>query len=178
MTSFWVSSARPSMNTKIALISICVIAAGATPCIAQANDSQSITNWGPSVQGLQLAITTTNNVFAVGSSSVVTAVIENSSTNPVTIEVSAPTLYFDVLLRNETGKSYHITTRMMIRSRVRHVTVMPGKETVELIPVTFGKDIEPGDYTLTATRHVSSGAEKFELESNSIRVTVMPTGQS
>jgi len=85
------------MIKKLVLISLCVLAI----------NSVRAADWGQSVQGVQLAITMTNSVFQVGSSSAVASVTTNSSTNTIIVDISAPTIHFDVLLTNDTGKLYH-----------------------------------------------------------------------
>ena len=148
------------------ILLLCVAAV----CTVHASNSQAITNWGNSVQGVQLAITMTNSVFQVGSSSTVESVTTNSSTNTITVDISAPTMNLGVFLTNDTGKSYHVTTPMMIRGPRQLVKIKPGEESAESIPVTFGENIEPGDYTLKATRHFSMNGKDFELVSNLLKV--------
>jgi hypothetical protein len=153
---------------------IIVLVLVVVPARAGSGSDQEATNFGKSVQGVQLAITMTNSVFQVGSSSTVASVTTNSSTNTITVDISAPTIHFGVLLTNDTGKLYHVTTRLDIREPGRLVTINPGEEQSESIPVTFGENIEPGDYTLKATRKFSSSdGEDFTLESNSIKVKII-----
>jgi hypothetical protein len=156
----------------IALLGLAVVSAR-----AGSDSDQQATNWGNSVQGVQLSITMTNNVFQVGSSSAADSVITNSSTNAITVDISAPTIDFDVLLISDTGKLYDITTPLKIRELSIPVMINPGEEKSESIPVTFGATrfgnaVEPGDYTLKAKRTFSSSDGKFTLESNSIKVTI------
>jgi hypothetical protein len=136
----------------------------------QAGNSQTITNWGESVQGVQLSITVTNSVFRVGSSAAVASVTKNSSTNVIVVDIFAPTVVFDLLLTSDTGKLYHVTTPMKIRGPRQLVEIKPGEESAESIPMTFGENIEPGDYTLKATRHFSMHGKDFELVSNFLKV--------
>ena len=152
------------------------------PCFAavftvQASNSQTITNWGESVQGVQLAITVTNSVFQIGSQATVLSVTKNFSTEVVKVDISAPTINFDVILTSSTGKLYHITTPTNIGYPTIFRTINPGEERAESIPVTFGKTrfgdtVEPGDYTLKATRHFSMNGKDFELVSNLLKVQV------
>jgi hypothetical protein len=151
------------MIKKLVLISLCVLAV----LSAKAAD------WGGSVQGIRLSITTTNNVLKIATSTSIESVIKNSSTNAITVDVLAPTIYFDVLLTSDTGKLYHITTPLEIRGPGRLVAINPGEELNESIPVTFGNNIEPGDYTLKATRTFTLNDKEFTLESNSIKVKII-----
>jgi hypothetical protein len=113
------------------------------------------------------------NVFPVGSNSIVRSVTRNSSTNAITVDISAPTVNFDVLLAGDNGKSYHITTPSRIRELRQFVTINPGEERDESIAITFGKNIEAGNYDLKATRDFTSKGREFALESNSIKVTII-----
>jgi hypothetical protein len=153
--------------------SILVFAAGCYLCLAQSNDPQTITHLGDSVQGVQLSITMTNNIFPVGSSVAVMSATKNLATNDIILNIAVPTLNFDLILSNDAGKLYHVTSRLSIRGSMHQFeTIKPGGESFESIPVTFVENIEPGDYTLKATRHFSMGGRDFELESNSIKVQI------
>ena len=146
-------------------------------CMVRAGNSQTITNWGHSVQGVQMAITMTNSVFQVGAQAAVLSVTKNLSTEVVKVDISAPTINFDVILTSSTGKLYHVTTPTAIGYPTIFRTINPEEERSESIPVTFGKTrfgdtVEPGDYTLKATRHFSMNGKDFELVSNLLKVQV------
>jgi hypothetical protein len=165
---------------------VCVVVLVMNISTAQPSGPTEATNWGKSVQGVQLSISVTNNVFRVGSSTTVASVTKNSSTNDITVDISAPTVEFDVLLTNGLGKLYHVTTPMAIREPRQLVTIKPGGESFESIPVTFGETrlgdtVEPGDYTLLAMRYFSLsrgrfalvGSNSIPLESNPIKVRII-----
>ena len=167
----------------ISLLWFCLMLPARTQ--AQSTNHPEATDWGKSVQGVQLSITMTNNVFQAGSSTTVESVTKNSSTNDIVVDTFAPTAVFDVLLKNSAGKTYHVTTPTPIIGPSHFVTIKPGEESAESIPVTFGKTrfgdiVDPGDYTLRATRHFSSSKEDyihggdgaFMLESNLIKVQI------
>ena len=171
------------MINRISFILFYMAIIKANLCIAQPNSPGGAADWGKSVQ---LLISVTNSVFRAGSSATITSVTKNSSTNSIIVDISSPTVNFDVLLANDSGKLYHITTPMMIRKPRHFVTIKPGEESIESIPVTFGKTrfgdtVESGDYTLKATRHFSLSNEDylhssegtFVLESNSIKVQIV-----
>jgi hypothetical protein len=162
------------MIKKIAFV---LVILGANRCVAQSNDLQVITNWGQNVQGVQFAVTVTTNVFKFGSSSVVTFVTKNFSTNTITVFVPASMSGSDVILTNDTGKLYHIISHPKNKNADALLSglapIDPGAEVVESIPVTFGENIEPGDYDLKATRHFSSGKVDFTLESNLIKLRIV-----
>jgi hypothetical protein len=162
------------MIKKITFIFVCMAAIGANRCMAQSNDSQTITNWGQSIQGVQLAIVMTTNVFSVGSSAVATFVITNSSANTITVTVPVSIVNSDVVLINDTGKIYDLTPHIgAIRMLSAHRQLNPSEEDVESLSVTFGENIEPGDYTLKATRTFTLNEKEYTLESNSIKVTIV-----
>jgi len=52
------------------------------------------------------------------------------------------------------------------------LTMSPGEQNVRIIPATIGKNIEPGDYTVQATRSFSMNGTSFRLESNLLKVQV------
>ncbi len=178
-----------NMKTRCLLLSLSVITLlGLAVASARAgsDSDQGATNWGKSVQGVQLSITMATNVLKLGSSTTVEAVTKNSSTNDIVVDMFPPTMVFDVLLIDSAGKSYHATTPTVIMGPLLFVTVKPGAESSESIPVTFGMTrfgdtVEPGDYTLFATRHfgfnqedfIHLGNRLFALESNSIKVTII-----
>ena len=162
------------MKKIITLISIWTVAAGIGQCMAQSINSQTITNWGQSVQGVQLAITMTNNVFQVGSSSVVESVITNSSASIITVFETIPEANSDVTLTSDTGKLYHVTKLPGAFSyRLKRKAIQVGEQQVESIRVAFGENIEAGDYTIKAIRKFSLSDRDFTLESNSIKVTIV-----
>lgn len=170
-------------KTGIVLISICMIFMAMNRGLAQSIDSQAITNWGRSVQGVQMAIVTTNDMFQAGSSAVIESLIKNSSTNIITVLDTIRGEYSDAVLVSDTGKCYHVTTRTLTFGyRFGRRAVQIGGQKVEPIALTFGKDIEAGDYKLKAMRKFNMGGKKFTfvtdgkeftLESNSIKVKVV-----
>lgn len=158
---------------KYALILICAVIFGEDLCLSQSNRLVGTIGWGKSVQGIQLSVAMTNDIFQVGYSTFVTAVTRNSSTNAITMDISVPMLNFDVSLTSDNGKTYHVTVRTIILHPRKFVTIQPGGENVVSIPVTFRDEIEPGDYTLKAVRHFKLNEKEFILESNSIKVQII-----
>ena len=170
-----------TLHTKRILGIVCVVVFGAGACAAQSNDSQTVTNWGESVQGVQLSISITTNVFRVGSSATIASVIRNLSTNDITVDESDPTISFDVLLIDGTGILYHaipMTPFYRLRLMRQLVTIKAGEESVESIPVILGKafsgeTVEHGDFTLKAMRHFSTSESSFALKSSPIKVRII-----
>ena len=119
-----------------------------------------------------MSIATTNNIFKVPSSTIVRAVTENASTNEIRVDIAFPTVIFDLLLTNNIGKVYHVTTPLAIRGPRQIVTLRPGERRMDDIPTTFQASIGPGDYTLTATRSFVVRGKDFVLASNPLGITI------
>src|ERR1035437_1649887 len=158
------------MIKKMMLLSICMFGIGVSLCDAQGGDFTT-TNWGESIQGIQLSIKITTNVFKAGSSATFTAVTRNSSANFITVDATLPVTSFDVILTNNTGEHYHIIkTPSAIGYPTLLKTINHGEESTESIPMTFGETrfgniVEPGDYTLKATRKFTLNDKEYTVES-------------
>ena len=139
--------------------------------IAQSSFPSVTTNWERTVQNVQLLISTTNSVVESGSSGAVMAVIRNGTTNAIVVYEMGPTFDFGVSLTNTAGQLYQLTSRPD-RTMVARVTVESGKQLASTIPVTYGKNIQPGQYTLIATRSFSSSAGNFKMESNQLEIQI------
>ena len=129
------------------------------------------TNWGRPVQGIQILIYTTNTVVEPGSSIEVLGVITNASTNHIRYLDQTAAMNFDLTLRNASGKSYYLTPQLPTGNRIGGLNA--GRQIRMIIPVSFWKSIEPGDYVLIATRNFSSIAGDFKMESNPLRIRIM-----
>ena len=161
------------MKMIITLITIWTVTVGIGQCIAQSSNSQSNTNWGQSVQGVQLAITMRTNLFRVGSSSVIESVITNSSASIITVFETLPEANSDVVLISDTGKLYHVTKLPGSFSyRLKSKAIQAGGKKSEYIRLAFGENIEAGDYTIKAIRKFSMSNRDLTLESNSIKVRI------
>jgi hypothetical protein len=156
------------MMMKTTLVAISIAVFGTNPCIAQSSAHSDAISWGESVQGVQVSITMTSSVFQAGSHTTVMVVTKNSSTNYI-----YPTWHFDVLLTNGAGKLYRVrTSKHLFVERRYTVTIKPGEQNHEMIPVTFEENVEPGDYTLKATRSFTVNGKDFKLESNLLKVQI------
>ena len=157
---------------KKILGTICLIALGIAPCVAQSDSSEIVPKWGENVQGVQLSITMTNSFFESGSTITIVTVIKNSSTNAIQLaELSQPADY-DILLKNGANKVYHLIQKPLIIRMRTMLTINPGEQIVRIIPATIGMNIVPGDYTLQATRSFSLNGSSFGLESNLLKVHI------
>jgi hypothetical protein len=160
--------------TKKILGIICLVVFGTSLCLAQAIDHSDATDWGKNVQGVQLSISTTttnSSVIKTGSSINIVAVIRNSSTNAIRlVQIWQPADY-DVFLTSGAGKTYHLIDRPLIIRMRTILTINPGEQNIRIIPVKIGKNIETGNYTLQATRFLSSN-EGGKLESNLLKVQI------
>jgi len=154
------------------LILICGAAFGTDQALAQSGGLIASVKWGKSLHNVQLSITLTNDNFKVHSPTIVTALTRNSGTNAVEMEVAFPAANFDLLLESATGRVYHVVTPTLARGMLQFVTVNSREERTETIPVTFGEEIEPGNYTLKTIRFLGFKDEQFKVVSNVIKVKI------
>jgi uncharacterized membrane protein len=159
------------MKIKMTLVLTFIAVVSANLCLAQPSGHPAGVSWGQSVEGVRLLITMTNTIVNAGKSNLIVAVIENSSTNAIRIADTGGTMGFDILLTSSAGKSYHLSPKVDDFMR-KTVTIKPGEQNSSAIPVTIGKNIEPGDYTLKATRFFYVKDDHFQLESNVLRVQI------
>jgi hypothetical protein len=131
---------------------------------------QEATNWGVGVRGVQLLLYPTNTVIDGGSSITVLAVIRNTSTNSIQVIEKDAERDFDLSLTNVAGKVYHLTPHKAGRNLP--MEIVGGAHLAMNIPVAFRSDVEPGEYTLRATRLFFVKSERFTLESNLLKVQV------
>ena len=163
-------------HTRTILTAICAVFFGVNVCMAQTNDPQTITNWGESVNGVQMSISLSNNVNGVGWRTL-SVNITNSSTNIISFDDRGG---LTVTLIGEPGKTYELIRPV---NAYRSLTPMPplydlkpDKSWVKNISLPFGLGIESGEYTLKATihftMHIGINGKGFELVSNSLKVQV------
>jgi hypothetical protein len=137
--------------------------------------AQSITNWGESVHDVQLSITLSNNIINIGSTVLISAIIQNLSTNVISLLERSPLTDFNVTLSSSLGKEYKLTPdrRNMPITRSFTMNLNPGEVRDLRIVVTISKDIKAGDYTLKAKRNfISIGGDGGELVSNPLKVHI------
>jgi hypothetical protein len=168
------TNAPKAMRTEITFVWICMVICAANLCIAQPPKEPPVpTKWGRSVEGVQLSIGATNTVAGAGAAIWVATVITNKSTNAISVVESRRETDYDLLLTNVANRVYHLTPRFALFSR--HMEPLnPGKAYVLTIPVAFPSNIEPGEYTLIATRGFSSSGGGFNVESNPLQITITP----
>jgi hypothetical protein len=163
-----------SMTTKL-FIAACLTGLAWSICYAQPNTFQTITNWGESLNGVHLSINVSTNVIDIGSTAFISAKIQNSSTNTVSMIERNPLTEFDITLSSNSGKKYNLTPdiRNMPVRRSFTVNLNPGEVQDWRIPVSFGKAIEPGDYLLKAKRNIiATGGNGGALVSNLVKVQI------
>jgi hypothetical protein len=159
------------MNLKSILGSICVIVITANQDLAQTNRPAQLTEWGMSVQGVQLSISITNSVIKPGEESCIETIITNSATNAIDLCMTGSDTDFDLFLTNGAGRGYNLT-REFIAGSTLYYTIDKTNKFAETIPLAVGTNVEPGDYTLFAYRIFHSGDDTFRLESNPIKLHV------
>lgn len=149
-------------------------------CKAQSNSSQLVTNWGESVNGVQLSISLSNNILAADSSMMVQYRVKNSSTNTIGWGVVNATQGFAVFLMNSTGNNYRLTPEPDTNSEVIDLTyvlyrkVKAGGSYAGSVPIVVGKEIKPGNYQLEAIQSFFIGGKRprHELVSNLLEVHI------
>jgi hypothetical protein len=151
-------------------------------CTAQSSSSQSVTNWGESVNGVQLSISLNTNVLIVGSSTTVQCWVKNSSTNIIGWGVTEATQGFVVFLTNSAGNLYRLTPEPDTNSEIISVTYalfyrMGAGETHECsVPISISKEIKPGNYQIEAKQYFSifrkRPRQEYELVSNLLEVKI------
>jgi len=129
------------------------------------------TNWGKSINGVQLLIYSSNSVVEIGNSTMILAVIKNGSTNAIRLLETSPRTDFEFSLSNAAGKLSQLNPGLWEGRRLL-VTTEAGKASALNISVDFPTNLEAGEYTLTANRIFFVNDEKFELESNLLKVKV------
>jgi hypothetical protein len=141
----WIPSfLKNIMNKKLA--AICFTIFGIGLCIAQTN-FQAITNWGTSRSGVQLSIALTNNLIIASSETTLSVKIKNSSSNNIAL-MDDLTVY----LKDKSGNEYMIKSPVLFHLERIVENIKSGEIRNWSIPLTVGKDIQAGDYTLKAAR--------------------------
>jgi len=160
---------------------VCLMIFLSNLCAAQPSATQSVTNWGESVCGVQLSIRLSNNVVKAGSTTFFQFRIKNSSTNVVRI---IPKSFVPFILTNCLGKTYQLKPEIdpeMLNKTMNpkpNYYLKPG-EIRELtegpLRLRFSKDIEPGDYVFIPRKEDIEAPDKniFTLHSNSIQVKII-----
>jgi hypothetical protein len=154
--------------TLVSLVFLGVIA-----CNAQSANSETNKCFGKSIDGVQMAITLNTNVIIAGSMIGITAEIKNSSTNAISMGETGPASDFDVSLGNDSGNKYKLTdTHPLILHYSLRIKLNAGESRDWLIPVTVGKDVTNGVYSLKAKRKFTMNGEVFSLESNLLKIQI------
>jgi hypothetical protein len=160
------------MTIKLISILFYITTLGFFEGFGQSIASQAESRWGESIQDIRLSITVTNSVVQSGSSGNVIAVITNASKSTIKLLFTGTPADFDLILKNADGKLYHLIPQNVIESAIP-INVDPGKCEITTLTVSFGKNIQPGDYILEATRvFFNVKDEHFELKSNILKVQV------
>lgn len=145
------------MNKKIYFA---IILAFFSAILAEKSCAQSNTNWGESVEGMQMSIALSNNVVKVGSTVCLQCLAQNS-TNGIIIIVGDPNLDMQIILADESGKTYDL-------SRFPGGGDRPGRDTGGLrsgetekyiIPISITSNVHPGLYRLKAHLTLRVGTE-------------------
>lgn len=141
--------------------------------MAQSEDNITNRLFGKSINGVQMSITLKTNVVNSGSSVGVYAEIKNSSTNTVYIGETAPANEFLVLLIDGAGRKLELTNvHPQILFRNLRSQLAAGANRDWIIPISIGKNISAGEYSLKAKRKFSEAGRTFEAESNILKIRI------
>jgi hypothetical protein len=142
-------------------------------CAAQTNTT---TNWGEPVCGVQMSITTTNNVIAVGSTIVLHCRIKNSSTNVVAMGSTGQPIYdFNISLVDSSGKLHDLRPKDKF-PRPFFMNTLIGINSGEIyecdIPLRIDSDIPAGNSKFKVTRSISIQKKWYALISNLLEIQI------
>ena len=159
----------------LAALCLCAVFFGVNACVAQTNDSVTFTNWGESIEGVQMSIAITNNIIADSSQILIKAEIRNSSTNIIQLVELPPEEAFVVTSTSDYGTIYLTpfpdSDRYLMAKRT---DLKPGESRDWNIPVTSGNNGDGYYDTLKATRNFSIDNSVYVLVSNSLKVKYIP----
>ena len=140
----------------------------------------------PILENVHLAITVSNNVVTAGSTLVLSVSITNSSIHaigvPQTTQGKTAVPLLDAKLTNAIGKSIRLTPELQREmSAAQPLLMIKAGETRKWeLPVIIKKDVEPGDYTVSATQsctvtQMNSGSitqRHYVIAANPIRIQI------
>jgi hypothetical protein len=149
---------------------------------AQPIASLSNPNMPASVKGVQLSINLTNNVITADSETIINVEITNASLKVIRMVETDPLKDFNVVLISNqalplkgeaTYLTYQLTSDTSAHGYAKTLLeIGPGERRDWRIPVIISAGIQPGEYTLQATRRFRSSGGDYELKSNFLKVQV------
>ena len=150
-------------------------------CSSQSSSIINATNWGDSVDGVQMSIRLNTNVVIIGSVATLQCQIENSSTNPIYALISSRVITATLSLTNNSGEIYNLTPtpKFQIPPPITgyFYDVVNAKEVYAWpVPFKVDKTVEAGDYELIAQRYfrlTPDPKEAYKLVSNSLKIMVI-----
>ena len=133
--------------------------------------SQTSTNWGENILGIQLSISVTNRFMDVGPATIC-ATIKNGSTNAIGLVETGPFTDFDVFLTNNTGQSLKLTPDRRLMNFRTSDELKAGESRNWTILIIINKGVDPGEYSLKATRRFTVNSDWYEMVSNALIVQI------
>jgi hypothetical protein len=112
-------------------------------------------NAGANATGVQLVISLSNHVVAVGSTNFVHCLITNASTNTIYVfDTGGPKVDFDYSLIDRSGKAHALKPHGPMRVIFRNVSINipPGGKHESELEIRMDKSIKPGRYKLRVSR--------------------------
>lgn len=158
-----------SINKKLfCLASIVMLGVGC--CFAQTNQLPKLQIWGNNVNGVRLAIYSTNNSLSVDSKENLFAEITNGSTNSITLWITDLRINdFSILLTDASNNVHTVVQPSGAVYVVFPPTIIhPNENQCWWIPFKIGTEINAGNFTLTATRNFGMGAFSFDPAQNKL----------
>ena len=177
-----------------------VVVASVASCLGQpgrpAEQSSPTNNPGRTSNGIQVSVSSTNTVWPAGATATFLIQIRNSSKDTAQAEPSPATSEPGglpgphVFLVNGTGQSHALTPEppewtggrppplTVIGSPPPLLPIGPGESRAWTFPVSVGRDVEPGDYTLRVRQYfyVPEGNQHVwvQVEADRVQVKVVP----
>ena len=155
-------------------------------CVAECEAQPSSTTnravaWGKPVMGARLWVSLSTNVLTAGSTATLALRIENTSSDVIRVTETVTSWDFEVRLVSASGVSRRISAEgtNIFMGMGTDVELKPGEWIDWTDPVRVGKGVEPGPYTVTASRTITSpDNSEHKLTSNPLSVRVEPSSMT
>jgi hypothetical protein len=163
---------------KLILITICLGAVEVYTCHAGPDESLETTNWGMSIQGVQMALKISNTVVDTDSPIKLLILLTNSSTNSIEVITTGTVADFDFVLTTSAGRAFHLRPPFPLEGMAVREMIKPGQQKIQPATVSIKKSIKAGDYTFKAIRSFRANGRNFKAESSSLKVRIKALSSS
>jgi hypothetical protein len=142
-------------------------------CFGQNSNVNLGINWGNEINGMRLSISLTNDPITIGSNTILTAQITNSSTSSVKLYIANPLINdFSIYITDDSNNRQTIVQPSGAGYSVSLVEIRSKENRHLLVFFKVGKEIKPGIYLLSAARDFRQAGVLYTLESNAIKVQI------